>query len=68
MENPQKIVDILTIYNDPEIDIERELVQLSYFGHVSYFDLQFMSYKIRQFWIEEIKKYITEEKKQMTGP
>ena len=52
------IVDLLSIYKDPEIDIEKELIQLIYYGKLSYLDVHLMTYSIRQLWLSEIKKII----------
>ena len=43
-------------FNDIENEINSELVQLVYFGKLSYVDLQFMTYKDRVFWFKEIEK------------
>lgn len=55
------IVDLLSIYREPEIDIEKELIQLVYYGKLSYIDVNFMTYPIRQMWLTELKKMIEAE-------
>lgn len=57
-DNPQIIVDFLSCYNSPEDDIEKELVQLVYYGKLSYIDTHFMTFYTRQFWLKEIKNII----------
>lgn len=64
LEDPQLIVDFLSIYRHPSEDIEREVLQLVYYCKLSYIDTKFMSYFIRQFWLEEIKKILEKEAQQ----
>lgn len=52
------MVDLLSIYREPELDIEKELIQLTYYGKLSYLDTNLMTYPIRQLWLSEIKKII----------
>ena len=61
VDNPQLIVDFLSIYKDPEFDIEKELVQLVYYANLSYYDVNMMTFKIRRFWMEEIQRIIQEK-------
>lgn len=55
------IVDLLSIYREPDIDIEKELIQLVYYGKLSYIDVNLMTYPIRQMWLTELKKMIEAE-------
>lgn len=55
------IVDLLSIYREPDIDIEKELIQLVYYGKLSYIDVNLMTYPIRQMWLAELKKMIEAE-------
>jgi hypothetical protein len=54
-------VDLLSIYREPDIDIEKELIQLVYYGKLSYIDVNLMTYPIRQMWLTELKKMIEAE-------
>jgi hypothetical protein len=42
-------------------------VQLVYFGNLSYYDVNMMTFKIRQFWLEEIHKILTEKARSLAG-
>ena len=61
-ENPQLIVDFLSIYREPEIDIEEEQLQLVYYGHLSYEDTLLMTFFTRRFWIKRIEEILESEK------
>ena len=63
VDDPQLIVDFLSVYRDPEFDIEKELVQLVYYANLSYYDVNMMTFKIRRFWMEEIQRIIQEKSK-----
>jgi len=63
VEDPQLVVDFLSVYRDPELDIERELVQLVYYGDLTYYDVNMMTFKVRRFWLEEIQRIIQEKLK-----
>jgi len=63
VDDPQLIVDFLSIYRDPEFDIEKELIQLVYYANLSYYDVNMMSFKVRRFWMEEIQRIIQEKNK-----
>jgi hypothetical protein len=66
VDDPQLIVDFLSIYKDPELDIEREIIQLVYHANLSYYDVNMMSSKIRRFWMEEIQRILQEKSKNAT--
>ncbi len=63
VDDPQLIVDFLSIYKDPEFDIEREIIQLVYHANLSYYDVNMMSSKIRRFWMEEVQRILQEKSK-----
>ena len=63
VDDPQLIVDFLSIYKDPEFDIEREIIQLVYHANLSYYDVNMMSSKIRRFWMEEVQRISQEKSK-----
>lgn len=63
-DNPQLIVDFLSIYRDPELDIERELIQLVYYANLTYYDVNMMTFRIRRFWMEEIQRILQEKAKE----
>ena len=63
VDDPQLIVDFLSIYKDPEFDIEREIIQLVYHANLSYYDVNMMSSKIRRFWMEEVQRVLQEKSK-----
>ncbi|OQA44994.1 MAG: hypothetical protein BWY47_02140 [Bacteroidetes bacterium ADurb.Bin302] len=52
------MTDLLSVYRNPSIDIEKELVQLVYYGKVNYSDTYLMSYNARQIWFNEIKSIL----------
>jgi hypothetical protein len=55
------MVRFLTIYNDDAItkSILSEVIQIIYYGHVSYSDIMTtMSYNDRSFWIKELKSIL----------
>ena len=63
VDDPQLIVDFLSIYKDPEFDIEREIIQLVYHANLSYYDVNMMTFKIRRFWMEEVQRILQEKSK-----
>jgi len=63
VDDPQLIVDFLSIYRDPEFDIEKELIQLVYYANLSYYDVNMMSFKVRRFWMEEVQRILQEKSK-----
>ncbi len=63
VDDPQLVVDFLSLYRDPELDIERELIQLVHYGDLTYYDVNMMTFKTRRFWLEEIQRMIQEKNK-----
>ena len=63
VDDPQLIVDFLSIYKDPEFDIEREIIQLVYHANLSYYDVNMMTFKVRRFWMEEVQRILQEKSK-----
>ena len=64
IENPTLIINFLSIYGDNDLseNIDREVQQLSRYGHLSYTELMtLMSWKDRQFWINATKKDMSSE-------
>ncbi len=56
VDNPNIIVNYLSLYSDIEESIERELVQLVYLGKLSLIDASLMNFNQRRFWIKEISE------------
>lgn len=59
-QNPQILIDFLSIYNTrtaiAENTIEDEQFDLVYLGHLTYTDTCLMTYFKRVYWLKKIKK------------
>ncbi len=56
VEDPNLIVNTLSVYSNITDDIEQELFDLCYYTKISYIDASLMSFIKRRFWIKAINK------------
>ncbi len=61
IDNPDIIVNFLSYYYKITESIDKELVQLTYYGHLSFIDACLMNFYQRRFWIKEISNIIEKQ-------
>lgn len=54
------MIRFLTIYNS-YVDIEKEIIELVYHGHLSYIDCQYMDFSTRKLWKKELQEIFKEQ-------